>query len=134
MQQGLFVPISSCHFRQVFVNCWMSILKYAYKQVATFTKLSLGNSPLLPRFQKQKRLAERFPFITSNNWIVSNARRFGENAKRFAFQANGKNKIKNKVKINLKFHSKANGKWLFIWKFIANSIKKWNYISRFFAH
>ena len=112
----------------------MSILKYAYKQVATFTKLSLGNSPLLPRFQKQKRLVERFPFITSNNWIVSNARRFGENAKRFAFQANGKNKIKNKVKINLKFHSKANGKWLFIWKFIANSIKKWNYISRFFAH
>ena len=44
-------------------------------------------------------------------------------------QVKSENTIKIKVKIKLKSHSKANGKWPFIQEFIANWIKKRNYIS-----
>ena len=73
LQQGLFILLSLCDFRQVFVHYLMSILmisnKATNKRVTTFIKQSLENSSLLPLFQKSDR-PERFPLIARNNWIV----------------------------------------------------------------
>ena len=46
-----------------------SVLMFANKQVATFIKSFLGNSPLLHLFQ-EKNGPEKFLFIATNNWIV----------------------------------------------------------------
>ena len=44
LQQGLFVLMSSCQFRQVCVHYLMSVLMYANEPVAIFIRLTLGNS------------------------------------------------------------------------------------------
>ena len=102
LQQGLFVLISSCHFRQVFAHYLMSIWCYANKQVAI---------PFLVGLVQKKNKHEKFPSLATNNWIVlavrwsvkyffaQNSQYSGKlwrrrklrkraNAKRFALQAN----------------------------------------------
>ena len=70
LQQGVFVLILSCHFRQVFVCYLMAKYKYhANKQVARFIKYSLGSSPSLRLVQKRNR-PENFIFIATNNRVV----------------------------------------------------------------
>ena len=55
LQQGLFVLVSPCHFRQALPNTYCLIYWYANEQVATFIKQSLEKSHLPWLVQKMNK-------------------------------------------------------------------------------